>query len=50
MTDKLMMCFYDGMTKADAIAFLERAYGVKIKAVSINTAIKKIKAYTGKDW
>jgi len=50
MQDKLIRCFYDGMSKADAVAFIERAYGVKVKDVSIKTAVKTIKKLTGKDW
>jgi len=50
MQDKLMRCFYDGMSKGEAVAFIERAYGVKVSAVSINAATKTIKANTGKDW
>lgn len=50
MQDKLMRCFYDGMSKDEAIAFIERAYGVKVKDVSVKTAVNKIKTMTGKDW
>ena len=50
MQDKLMRCFYDGMSKDEAVAFIERAYGVKVSAVSVNVAVKKIKDQTGKDW
>ena len=50
MQDILMRCFYDGMSKDEAVAFIESAYGVLVKPVSINMAIKKIKTQTGKDW
>ena len=50
MQDKLMRCFYDGMGKDDAVAFIERAYGVKVSAASVNVAVKKIKDQTGKNW
>ena len=50
MQDKLMRCFYDGMSKDEAVAFIERAYGVKVKDVSVKTAVNKIKTMTGKDW
>ena len=50
MQDKLMRCFYDGMSKDEAVAFIERAYGVKVSAVSVNVATKKIKDQTGKNW
>ena len=38
MADKLVMCFYDGMSKENAIKFLETAYGKKVRDVSIKTA------------
>jgi len=38
------------MSKAEAVAFIERAYGVKVKDVSVKTASNKIKTMTGKDW
>ena len=50
MQDKLMRCFYDGMSKGEAVAFIERAYGVKVSTVSVNVATKKIKDQTGKNW
>ena len=50
MQDKLITCFYDGMSKDDAVSFIERAYGVKVKDVSVKTASNKIKTMTGKDW
>ena len=50
MQDKLMRCFYDGMSKGEAVAFIERSYGVKVSTVSVNVAVKKIKTQTGKDW
>jgi len=50
MQDKLMRCFYDGMSKGEAVAFIERAYSIKVKDVSIKTAVNRIKATTGKDW
>jgi len=50
MQDKLITCFYDGMSKDDAVAFIERAYNVKVKDVSVKTAVNKIKTMTGKDW
>jgi len=50
MQDKLIRCFYDGMSKDEAVAFIERAYNVKVKDVSVKTAVNKIKTMTGKDW
>ena len=50
MQDKLITCFYDGMSKAEAVAFIERAYNVKVKDVSVKTAVSTIKNLTGKDW
>ena len=50
MADKLVMCFYDGMSKENAIKFLETVYGKKVRDVSIKTATIKIKETTGKDW
>ena len=50
MQDKLITCFYDGMSKDEAVAFIERAYSVKVKDISVKTAVNKIKTMTGKDW
>ena len=50
MQDKLIRCFYDGMNKDDAVAFIERAYNVKVSSVSLKTAVSTIKNLTGKDW
>mgnify|MGYP006916517301 CR=1 FL=1 len=50
MQDKLMRCFYDGMSREEAVAFIERAYSVKVKDASVKTAANKIKTMTGKDW
>ena len=50
MQDKLIRCFYDGMSKDEAVAFIERAYSVKVKDVSVKTAVSTIKNLTGKDW
>ena len=50
MKDKLITCYYDGMGKKEAVAFLEASYGKKVKDVSIRAAVKTIKKLTGKDW
>ncbi len=50
MKDKLITCYYDGMGKKEAVAFLEASYGKKVKDVSIRAAVESIKATTGKEW
>ena len=50
MKDKLITCYYDGMTKEQAVKFLEVSYGKKVKDVSIRAAVETIKKLTGKDW
>ncbi len=50
MSEKLIRCFYDGMSKEAAVRFLEGTCGKKVAKVSIDTAVKNIKKYTGKDW
>lgn len=50
MSEKLIACYYDGMTKEDAVKFLESVYSKKIKEVSVKAAVNTIKRLTGKDW
>lgn len=50
MKDKLMICYYDGLTIEQAVKFLEASYGIKVKEVSIKSAVETIKKYTGKAW
>ena len=50
MQDKLMWCYYNGMTIAEAVAFIKDVYGLIVKEVSIKTAVKRIKDYDCKDW
>lgn len=50
MKSLLMNGFYDGMTVAETLEFLERVYQVKPTEKQVSKAKNQIKEMTGKEW
>ena len=50
MKDLLLRCFYDGMKKEDAIAFIEKSYNKKVSERSVKSAVELLKKQNGVNW